>query len=310
MFDWNDLRHFLAVARSGSTLAAAKEMDVNQTTVARRIAALEAAMGTALFERSRHGYRLTAHGEEIVATAERVEAEMAGLIERFAAEDRKASGILRLTAPETLATRVVMPILGEFRRAFPDVSVDVIVELRQLDLARGEADVAIRAAPDLTSSAIFGRKLFDLRWAIFCSRDIAEHHGMPGGPADIARFPVVQSDGPIRQLPAYRWLDAAAAGASVPCRCNKIEEMVSAGVAGLGLVLLPAMAGAMEPGLVRCFPPIADVVTPIWLVAPERLRAAPRLRALMDFLPPRMKARVLPYGDGLRPAGVTAAFRA
>jgi DNA-binding transcriptional LysR family regulator len=85
--------------------------------------------------------------------------------------------------------------------------------------------------------------------------------------------------------------------------------MVSAGVAGLGLVLLPAMAGAMEPGLVRCFPPVPDVVTPIWLVAPERLRSAPRLRALMDFLPPRMKARVAPYADGLNPAaaeGITA----
>ncbi|HYF09950.1 MAG TPA: LysR family transcriptional regulator, partial [Acetobacteraceae bacterium] len=142
---WDDLRHFLAVARAGSTLGGARALGVNQTTCARRIAALEAAMGTTLFERRQAGYRLTETGRRVLALAERVEGEVAALMQAVQAERRVLSGTVRATTNESLANLVLTPFLRRFREAHPGVRVEVVIGDRKLDIARGEADVALRA---------------------------------------------------------------------------------------------------------------------------------------------------------------------
>jgi DNA-binding transcriptional LysR family regulator len=148
MFDWNDLRHFLSVARTGSTLAAAGELKVSQPTVARRIAALEEALGLVLFERRQAGYRLTQEGEAA----------------------RSLKGSIRLTCPEMTAVHIG-PMLVAFRKAHPEIRVDLIATEAFLDLASGEADVAIRGSASAPQGAgLYARKLMDVPAVLYCSR--------------------------------------------------------------------------------------------------------------------------------------------
>jgi DNA-binding transcriptional LysR family regulator len=161
MYDWGDLRFFLAAARAGSTLGAARELMVNQTTVARRIAALEEALGARLFDRHQDGYRLSEAGAAILAQAEHVAVEAETLERLVAQRSRQLSGVIRVTTVESVANMMLTPWLTEFMDLYPDIRVEVIVTDLRLDLPRGEADIAIRAGYMPKGSGIVVRKLAD-----------------------------------------------------------------------------------------------------------------------------------------------------
>ena len=145
MLEWGELRHFLAVARGGSTLSASKILGVNQTTVARRVAALEEALGEKLFEKTAGGYRLTEVGSAMVQNAERVETEADAFARMVAQRSRKLLGMIRVTTNDVLADCLLTPWLREFTQRFPVVQVETIITDRRLDISRGEADIALRA---------------------------------------------------------------------------------------------------------------------------------------------------------------------
>ena len=170
MFDWNDLRHFLAVARAGSTLGAAEGLKVNQTTVARRIAALEQALGAKLFDKASAGYRLTELGSELLPVAERVEVEAETVLRLTEQRARRLTGTVRVTTNETIADIFLMPSVTEFCDLYPHIRLDIVVDARHLDLNRGEADVALRVGGSPGSGAIVARKLRHLPWGVYCSR--------------------------------------------------------------------------------------------------------------------------------------------
>src|SRR6201995_5004262 len=132
--EWGDLKHFLAVARGGSTLAAGKELGVNQTTVARRVAALEEALGEKLFDRTAGGYKLTELGKAIVEPAQRVEAEVAAFARLAAQNSPRRAHVLRVTTNDVFADVLVTPWLGDFSTKFPHVQVEMIVDDRRYDL--------------------------------------------------------------------------------------------------------------------------------------------------------------------------------
>jgi DNA-binding transcriptional LysR family regulator len=147
VYDWNDLRYFLAVARSGSTLAASRALKVNQTTIARRIGTLERAIGTKPFNRKQTGYALTDSGAELRVAAERVEVEAIAFADQAGAMGRRLSGVIRVTTNEGLANIVMAPALSAFHRLHPNVRVDLVVDERRLDLTRGAADGAANRIP-------------------------------------------------------------------------------------------------------------------------------------------------------------------
>jgi DNA-binding transcriptional LysR family regulator len=140
MFDWNDLRFFLAVARTGSTLAASRQMTVSQATVSRRVGVLEQAVGTALFVRRPSGYRLTPRGEIMLPVAEAVEAAVTAFTDGIAAETRRLTGTVRITTVDVVANQWIIPALPAFRDQHPEVRVELDASDHYLDLARGEAD--------------------------------------------------------------------------------------------------------------------------------------------------------------------------
>ena len=198
MFEWSDLRHYLAVARSGSTLSAAKILGCNQTTVARRVAALEEALGEKLFDKTAGGYRLTEVGSAMMQNAERVESEAEGFARMVAQRSRKLLGMIRVTTNDVLADCLLTPWLREFTQRFPVVQVETVITDRQLDLSRGEADIALRAGT-LTNGpmgdSVVVRRLATGKWGVYASKTYAADNGLPRNPDELAKHPIIAGSG-------------------------------------------------------------------------------------------------------------------
>lgn len=292
MFDWNDVRHFLAVARTGSTLTASRELKLSQPTVARRVAALEEALGVTLFERRQAGYRLTEEGEALVADAAAMEAAALALADGAKARARSLSGSVRLTCNEITATYHLAPILAEFRRAYPDIRVDVAVTEALLDLGRGEADVAIRATDRPEGPGIVARKLLDMPWIVYAARSYIEAHGQPARWDDIAQgHRIIGGEGAISEIPALQWFESLAAPDAVVARANSFPALVANVRAGLGLAPLASGIFDSDPEIISCLTLPARYSGPVWLVTHERVRRLPRVRALLDFIAAYVNAR-------------------
>jgi len=292
MFDWNDLKAFLAVARGGSTLAASKSLGVNQTTVARRIESLEAALGLRLFERGQTGSRLTEAGQDLVAEAEGVEQAAIRFHNRAAGHLRGVTGALRLTTNEMVANTMVMPALVEFRKLHPDVQVDLVITDRSLDLESGEADLAIRTAQQLAVSDLVARKIADHDMALYCSRDYAARRGTPSCPADLKDHDLIDVTVEMGELPAASWMMRQAGGKPPVTRSNSMTNLVHAVKAGLGIGSLPCTIADPDPHLVRCSEPIEEARASSWIVTRRELKDTPRVRAFIDFIVPFLQAEI------------------
>jgi len=297
--EWDDLKHFLAVARSGSTLAAGRALGVSQTTVARRLSALEAALGLVLVERRQAGYALTPAGEALVARAEAVEAAAAAFADAAAAQSREASGTVCLTTIELYAVTILPPMLRDLHDAHPGLRIELDTADVPRDLAAGEADVALRGGHLPIDSTLIGRRIAPDPWTLYCSRDYAGAHARPRTAAELRRHPIIGGGGE-KVWPLYRaWLRRHALEEAVTMHHSSASGLLAAVRAGAGLAVLPSFVADRDPDLVRCLPPIATDDSELWLLTHERLRHAPRVRAVMDFLGERLArlARAEPAPD-------------
>jgi DNA-binding transcriptional LysR family regulator len=293
MFDWNDLRHFLATARAGSTLGASRGLGVNQSTVARRLDALEAACGAKLFERDRNGASLTALGADLLPHAEAMEKAAESLEHRLNAHHRGMTGVVRLTCSELMATIGVIPAMGDFRRLYPEIRVELALADAFLDLEKGEADVAIRASFALPSSNLIARKIREESWALYCSHAYAQAHGAPTRESDLSRHAIIGSEGAMENLPPTAWLREKAGPDAAPAiRCSTLHNVLSAVLADLGVAALPNALGGRYPELRYCLPIPHN--GGVWVMTTAELRNTPRIRAFIDFIAPHLAAMARP----------------
>lgn len=290
MFDWNDLRHFLAVARAGSTLAAAKVLGTSQSTVHRRLTELEERIGRPLVKRHATGYRLTELGEHLLPYAERAEEAMAAFERQSLASDTDLSGTVRVTCASTLADRLAnSPLIDMFQARYPSLRVELEITDRLLDLSKGEADVAIRLGEPRDESLI-GRKIAKVPWAVYASHSYIERHGRPERPQDIEHHVVIAYDGEIADYSAARWLRSVAPRARVAARSENWPGYVLAVKSGAGLGPLPIHHGDRESELVRLIDTDPELVSHFWLLMHRDMRRTPRVRAFFDFFVAELKA--------------------
>ena len=191
MFDWNDLKYFLAVARHGSTIAAAKALGLSQSTIHRRVCELESHIGRQLMTRHPTGYRLTDFGEEMLTHAECVEAAIRGVEQHVSDTARNRSGIIRLTCPEPILMRL-KPLMDRFHARHSSLKVEFVTSDRYLDLLNGDADVAFRSGD--TEDDLVGRKIADSIWAVYASPTYIGRFGQPERVEDIKDHLVVSFD--------------------------------------------------------------------------------------------------------------------
>lgn len=283
MFDWNDLKFFLAVAEAGSTLSAAQAMRVSQTTVARRIAALERATGVTLFERRQAGYALTPPGEAMLASAIAVRDAADRFGEAAGARSRDVGGTVSLTTMEIFAVTVLPPVLRDLRAAHPEIHIRLDSSDEARDLAGGAADIALRSSKQPSGAGLVGRRIADNPWTLYCSRDYADLHGIPHGRDELAVHPFIGGGGSVWE-PYQAWLRQYALEESVVMQYDTASGLLAGVRSGMGLTILPAFLADREPDLIRCIPPRSEDTTGLWLLTHERLRHVPRVRLVLDFL--------------------------
>lgn len=281
--DWTDLRYFAAVGRLGTLAGAARELGVNHSTVFRRLNALESELGVKLFERLPTGYALTTPGEEMLATATRVEEEITALDRRISGRDYRLSGPIRVTTTDTLGLSFVQPYLYRFHQQYPGIQVELVISNEFFSLSKREADIAIR--PTRTPpEELVGRKLSDIAWAVYGSKEYLKGRRKPRKREDLAGHALVRGDDSLGTLAAERWLRRHGAQAEVACRTNSIMAQVAAAKAGFGLAVLPCFVADTAVDLVRVLPPDADLVSQLWLLTHRDLRHTARIRAFMEFM--------------------------
>ena len=284
MFDWNDLRYFLAVARNGSTIAAAKALSLSQSTVHRRLAELEERIGRQIVIRHATGYRLTEFGKELLPLARQVEEAFASLERYLVASNDAPTGSVRVTCSESIGYRLMQSSLLEtFHNRHPGLRVELIMSDHFLDLGKGEADIAIRAGVPNDESLV-GRKIADVPWALFGSRSYVEHHDRVETTDDLNRHSIIEFDGDIRDHHAAKWLRSVAPHATVAARSNTVPGLMMTVKSGAGLAPLPIPLAVQETELVRVLGPVPGLYSQIYLLTHPDLRHTPRISAFFDFI--------------------------
>jgi DNA-binding transcriptional LysR family regulator len=295
--DWDDLRYLLAVARGAGLAAAARSLGVNHSTVFRRLNALEEGLGVRLFERRPTGYRPTEAGGDLVAAAERVEAEILTLDRRLAGQDARLSGSLRITAPDDIAETLLMAPIARFLATYPEIRLEVVIDNRMLSLTRREADVAVRPTLEPPETLV-GRRVAQLGSAVYGART-ATLAGISEPGEGLGEQPWIAWDEGVGPATVGRWMARTVPRAPIVYRSNSLLNQLAACRAGLGLAVLPTFLGDAEPDLVRLLPPQAELVTDLWLLTHPDLRRTARIRACLDFLFDALKAaRPLLAGRG------------
>ena len=281
MFDWNDLKYFLAVAHHGSTIAAGKALRISQSTVQRRLSELEKRIGRKLVARHATGYRLTEFGEELLAYAERVEADVKELERHVNDLARDRAGVIRVTCPEPIVQRMT-PLIERFHARHPKLRVEFVMSDRYLDLLKGEADIAFRSGD--TDDELVGRKIADSVWAVYASRAYIAHHGKPERVEDLARHSLVSFDDSLKNHRVVKWLKEVAPGAKIAARNNSVLGLVYAVKSGIGVGPLPTAIADGEPELVRVLGPVPELARSWRLLTHPDLRRTPRITAFFDFI--------------------------
>jgi DNA-binding transcriptional LysR family regulator len=279
--DWDHLRYFLAVSQAGSLAGAAAVLGVNHSTVFRRINALEDQLGVRLFDRLREGYALTAAGEAVAQQANRAAESIDALQRAVLGRDHALRGEVRITTAPNLATEFVAPALTALRISHPGIHVELAVSDTDYDLARRQADLALRATsapPDY----LVGRRVLAVPWFVYGSEAYLQQRGAPRTVADLAGHDLVGADETLRRLPAYAWLQANHPRECFAATANQLNTIAALIAAGLGLGVLPA--DQHRPGLVRLFAVAPAFTSDLWLLTHPDLRHAARIRAVSDHL--------------------------
>ena len=271
---WDHLRVVGVIARSGTLTAAAAELGLDHTTVARQLSSLEQELGTPLFERSRLGLVATPFGEEVIAVCDGMESEVNGLLRRMDGVSASLTGSVRLTATFFLASSVIAPALGELLRLYPGLDIDLIAEDRALDMSRREADIALRLSRP-KASGLVGRKVGTIAFDWYVS---AQHPPMGDEPAWLVYQDAAGTS------PLMRHMLASAKSGRISLRCNAMHALIEAVRAGAGCSLLPCLVGDHDPAFHRAEVSHKPLSMPLWITYHEDLRRSPRIKAVADFL--------------------------
>ncbi|MDE2290005.1 MAG: LysR family transcriptional regulator [Burkholderiales bacterium] len=283
MNDWNDLRYFLAVARSGGLSPAAGELAVSPATVSRRIDALEQALGLTLFLRRQTGYLLTDEGERLLASALPVEQAMLGFERQAEGAGKQAeqlSGTVRVAVPETLASYWIAPRLKAFLAQYPKLCVELIVGVNYVNLSRRDADIAVRmAAPTREEEGEYiAQPLGGLPFAAYVAA------GISSADQDWRTLPYLAGDDSWSHLAMTKWLRATFAGQPPALASNSMNVQYMAACQGLGVVVLPTFVGDGDARLRRVEPGHHVLSRELWMMIHRDLRASGRMSAMREFL--------------------------
>jgi DNA-binding transcriptional LysR family regulator len=250
-FDWDDVRVFAAVARAASLGKGARDAGMDRSTASRRITGLERAVGARIFLRTRDGLRLSAVGERLFRHAERMAGEADALVRSAVDGGGTAKGLVRIATTEALAATLVRRGLLELLKQHPDLQIEILGANREFDLARGEADLALRVTK-VEQPSLRVRRVASLPFGVFAGEPYVRRRGRPRTERELAGHDVLLHTAELSTLPEAKWLESRP-GVRVVLRTNSMIAMLAATVDGAGISVLAGSLGERELGLVRLF---------------------------------------------------------
>jgi DNA-binding transcriptional LysR family regulator len=286
--NWQDIQTFLAVSAQGSVAAAARALDVNASTVFRRLRNLEGRHGAQLFRRLKSGYRPTPLGSALLEAARHMEADALRIERLLAGSDHVLAGEIRIATTAGLATDLLMPHLQRFRMLYPGIRLALRLTNVFSDIARRDADVALRVTREPPETLI-GRRIGVLRFAAYAGA------GMREDP------PWLLPEGELADSDWGRWCRIHLPEAAIVGGANDARALLAAAEQGLGAAVLPCFLGDRAAALARHGEPIAALDTDLWLLTHRELRENARIAAFMEYIGGALK------GEATRLAGTLEA---
>ena len=304
MLDWDDLRFFLALARHGTLSAAAKVLHVSQSTVGRRLNALEATLAVRLLNRTPDGYVPTLAGEEVREKAERLEAEALALERDVTGRDTRLRGLVRVTCAETLAAHVLAPSFARLHASHPDIMIELIPNPRELSLAMREADISLRMRQPEQHDLVV-RRIGGIAFGIYATPDYVRDQGGLDFEDGCSGHRLITQLDDTQEMTQSAWLTELASRATVVLQTSSHEAAVLAAAGGGGLACLARFRGDREPGLTRLPVPTEPPSADILLLVHKDNRDTPRIRVVLTHITDSIHA----LGPILQPQDASAASR-
>ena len=278
MFDWDDLRVFIAAARAGTAAAAARRLNLDATTVGRRIAALESALKATLFVRGRSGLQLTASGARLLETAAAVETAMNAAAETGRAD--LVAGTVRISASEGFGGRILAPALPELRARHPDLSIELIANPGFMSPLKREVDIAVTLSA-AQSSRLLAEPLTDYELGLFASPQYLSRHPAPRSTDELLGHDLVGYVEDQIYAPELRYLEEINPGLRTRLASSSLRAQLEIIAAGGGIGVLPCFLGE---GLVRVLREAVRLRRRFWLSTHKEVATTARIRAVRNWM--------------------------
>ena len=282
-FDWNDLRSFLAIARSGRLTAAAQRLQVDHTTLSRRIAALEHALQAKLFDRSPSGYTLTEAGRRLLPTAEEMERLALAAQEAVGGTAALVEGTVRIGAPEGFGSYFLAPRIAALKALHPGLLIQLVAQTAVFSLSRRDADIAIAVSRPPAGRLIVS-KLTDYDLGLYAAPAYLDAHSSIRSAADLSAHCFVSYIGELLHFPELDFLQHVAPGGATSVESSNLLAQLRATLAGAGLCVLPAFLAGEEKGLVRVLAGEVSLTRSLWLTVHQDLAELARVKAVARFI--------------------------
>lgn len=281
--NWDNLRLFLSVVRAQSAQEAARRLNVDHSTITRRLHRLEKELGTRLFERTAAGHVMTAAGHRLLEHVERIESTVALLDEDIGGDSQMLTGHVRLGATEGFGSFFLAPQLSHFCDRHPGITVELLVVPRFINLSQREADLAINVERPSSPTQVTS-KLAQYRLQLYASTRYLARHAPIRCQADLAVHRLFGYVDELSFSAELRYLESIAPHTLTPLRSTSIVAQYSAVREGQGLAVLPCFLAAQCNDLVPVLPTEIDLIRTFWIAAPGERRELARVRALWDYL--------------------------
>jgi DNA-binding transcriptional LysR family regulator len=282
--NWDDLKFFLEVARTRKASTAAKRLNVDYTTVSRRITSLETALGTLLFEKSRNtGFVLTSEGQRLLTYAETIESTLHMACEQVSGASVALSGHIRMGCTEGFGSYFITPHLSHFVDRYPAITLDILPLPHFISLSKREADIVI-ALERPEHGAYVCCKLCDYRLQLFATQDYLDRSEPIHSLADLATHPFISYVDDLAFSSQLLYLNNLLPTAQARLRSTSVVAQYVATLQGLGLAILPNFLAAQDPRLQVVLPDEVDITRQFWMYCREDLRKLKRITLVWDYI--------------------------
>ncbi len=288
-FDWNDVRAFLAVARSGRLTAAAARLGVDHSTLSRRIAALEHSLRTRLFDRSPSGYALTDQGRRLMPIGEEMERLAIGAGEAVGGSSTSVEGIVRIGSPEGFGSYFLASRIAGLKTLHPRLTIQLVAAPAVFSLARRDADIVVSVSRP-PAGRLNLAKLIDYDLGLYAAPTYLRDAPDIASSEDLFRHRFVSYIGELLHFPELDFLQHVAPGGTTSVESSNLVAQLRATLAGAGLCVLPAFLAEEEDGLVRVLPGEISLTRSLWLTVHQDLAELARVRAAVRFIKDEVEA--------------------